>query len=285
MRPQFSNQAMSSFLLWFDHMLQDEGEAYINKSSLFYSIPTSYANRHAYGAPYRSFIPDASITGATQFSGIYLNNTFVQLGTSGFTGVNYDLGQVYFTGALPVGTRVSGNYSLKEFNVSLTSEPEEKILFETKYELRNKVSQTPTGLPSNVKTYPIIYLKKNRGSNEPFAFGGQDSTEMAVTAIILTDTQFAIDGITSLFEDRVRGYVPLFNQSEMPINNFGGLTSGTYNYTGIAETKTNSQKMFIERVNSINIPGMAYSEIQKQNPNVYVGLLEFELCAYRYPRC
>ena len=47
-------------------------------------------------------------------------------------------------------------------------------------------------------------------NNEPFAFGGQDTTKISVRAIVIADSQFEIDAIGSLFRDERHNYVPLF---------------------------------------------------------------------------
>ena len=92
MKPQFDNEVMSSFYLWFDHTLTNVGEAYTNYGSLFYPVNNMYQAYSTYGSPFRQFVADASITGATILSGVYLNSDFKERTESNFTGVNYGLG-------------------------------------------------------------------------------------------------------------------------------------------------------------------------------------------------
>lgn len=284
MKASFGNKTLSSLLLWFDHTLCDKGQAYTNVGSLFYKTANYYTGLQTYTAPYKGFVADSSVSGANILSGVYLNNIYTPLGTSGFTGCNYELGQIYFTGLLPSNIPVSGNYALKEFNVRLTSISEEKLLFETKYSLRNKTPQIPTGIqPENI-TYPVIYLKRENSHSEPFAFGGLDKTHQKVTAIVLAASQFSADAVCSLFEDRVRTYVPLIEQSEMPYNAFGGLNSGVYNYTGQVAAKPNSSQMFIDSAASMSIQGSAHRDLYDLNPGVFVSVIELDTIAIRDPR-
>ena len=75
------------------------------------------------------------------------------------------MGQSYFT-ADQGAKRISGDYAVKDFNIFLTNKTEEKLLFETQFQLNNKVSTDPTGLPPESMTYPAVFLKNMGGKNE-----------------------------------------------------------------------------------------------------------------------
>ena len=104
MRAQFDNRVMSSFLLWFDHTLIKDGEAWTNNSSWFYPVDNLYNGYYTYGAPYKQFVSDFGVTGNNTLAtshpeiptGIYLDGVHLTTGTSGFMGLNYEQGQVYF---------------------------------------------------------------------------------------------------------------------------------------------------------------------------------------------
>ena len=74
MKPQFDNQVISSMLLWFDHTLLKEGEAYENVTGEFYSVSDSYAGYKTYASSYSQIVSDASITGATIPTGLYVGS-------------------------------------------------------------------------------------------------------------------------------------------------------------------------------------------------------------------
>ena len=64
MKSQFDNQVVSSFMLWFDHTLLKEGEAYTNTTGLFYDMEDEIYGYFTYALPYKQIVSDKSITGA-----------------------------------------------------------------------------------------------------------------------------------------------------------------------------------------------------------------------------
>jgi hypothetical protein len=282
MKPQFENVLMSSMVLWFDHTLIKKGEDFSNYNSEFYPITNIYNGYYTYGSPFKNLIRDESITGVNIISGVYLNNNFITTGQSGLVAINADQGQLYFSSELNNPT-ISGNYAVKDYGIYLTNENEEKILFETKFNLNPKTTENPTGLPINAQTYPAIYLKNNGGNNTPLAFGGLDSTNINVRAIVISDSIFSMDAVTSIFKDVVRTYIPIIQPNEMPFNSLNGLKS-RYNYdlltTGRAGT---SNSVYIKNVYvSKNVTNR--TQYQDLNPDAISSFIDFELEVYRYPR-
>ena len=286
MKPQFDNEVMSSFYLWFDHTLTNVGEAYTNYGSLFYPVNNMYQAYSTYGSPFRQFVADASITGATILSGVYLNSDFKERTESNFTGVNYGLGQVYFTSSVDTSTtKISGDYAIKDFNIFLTNQTEEKLLFETQFTINNKIANDPTGLPPDSLTYPAIFLKNMGGTNEPFAFGGEDQTSVNTRAIVIADNQFTLDATCSIFRDTSKDYIGILSAAEMPFNNLGDFTNySNYNYTGITNSKIGTDSsIFVDNVNISKIGGASFAGISNVNPNTYSALIDFELKKIRIP--
>ena len=282
MKPQFENILMSSMVLWFDHTLIKKGEAFSNYNSEFYPITNIYNGYYTYGAPFKNLIRDESITGTNIISGVYLNNNFITTGQSGLVAINADQGQLYFSSELNNPT-ISGNYAVKDYGIYLTNENEEKILFETKFNLNPKTTENPTGLPINAQTYPAIYLKNNGGNNTPLAFGGLDSSNINVRAIVISDSIFSMDAVSSIFKDTARTYIPIIQPSEMPFNSLNGLKS-RYNYdlltTGRAGT---ANSVYIKNVYiSKNVANR--TQYQDLNPDAISAFVDFELEVYRYPR-
>ena len=282
MKPQFENILMSSMTLWFDNTLLKKGEAFSNHNSLFYPITNIYNGYYSYGAPFRNLIRDEAITGSNIISGVYLNNTFITTGQSGLVAINADQGQLYFNTDQSTNT-ISGNYAVKDYGIYLTNENEEKILFETKFNLNPKTTENPTGLPINAQTYPAIYLKNNGGNNEPLAFGGLDSTNINVRAIVISDSMFSMDALTSIFKDVVRTYIPLIQPSEMPFNSLNGLNT-KYNYDILVTGRAgSSSSVYIKNVYvSKNVTNRG--QYQDLNPDAISAFIDFELEAYRNPR-
>lgn len=279
MKAQLDNILMSSMIMWMDNILLSEGEAYQNYNSKFYPITNIYNGFYTYGLPFKQVVSDSSITGASILSGVYVNNVFRTVGQGNLTGINPNLGQVYFTANQNSNT-LSGIYSVKDFNIYLTNQPEEELLFETQYQIRSKISQNPTGLAIESITYPCIFLKNNGGTNEPFALGGQDNTVMEVRAIVLADNMFNLDAVCSILKDTARRYIPLINNS--PFNTFGALNSGYFNYNTLTSgINISVDGFYIEEVNISKI----FASLNPKNNRVFPAFVDFTLSNIRYPRC
>ena len=280
---QYENKVMSSFLLYIDHMICKKGNAYSNASSFFYETSQTFANLHNYSAPYKQMVVDESISGADVMSGVYLDNNFISVGQSGLNSINHVEGMVHFSSQITGSNRLSGDFSLKDFNVYLTNKPEEEVLFETKYHLRPTVNETPTGLRPDQITYPAIFLKSIAGTNTPAAFGGLDKTVIEARCIVLSESSYQLDAALSILKDMVKTTVP-FIQSDLPFNALGAYTGTSYNFDTLKATKTGTdERIFIDEVNvSKNITaGGGYKNL---NPDIYNGFIDFTLNEFRYPR-
>lgn len=279
MKAQLDNLLMSSMIMWIDNILLSNGEAYQNHSSKFYPISNIYNGFYTYGLPFKQIVYDSSITGANILSGVYVNNVFRIVGQGNLTGINPNNGQVYFTTNQNANT-LSGIYSVKEFNVYLTNQPEEELLFETQYDVKPKVSQNPTGLAIESITYPCIFLKNNGGINEPFALGGQDNTTIEVRAVVLADNMFNLDAVCSILKDTARKYIPLINNNSF--NTFGSLNSGYFNYDSLTSSiNLSNDAFYIEEVNISKI----FANLNSKNSRVFPAFVDFTLSNIRYPRC
>ena len=285
MKAQFNNIAMTSMLFWFDNKLLSKGEAFTNHSSNFWPIDTRYYGYYTYGAPFKQMVIDESITNANIISGVYINGVFTQVGQNYLSGINATQGQLYFSQPI-VGapSSISGNYAVKDFNIYLTSETEEDLLFETQFQLKPQTYQNPTGLASNAETYPVIYLKYQGGSNEPFAFGGMDTTYINVRAIVLADNIFKLDAVTSIFRDTARQFIPLIYDNEMPFNMLGGCTGHCFNYQELTANKQpDYQYLYINDVSVSKTDSRLSNSYNKLNPNLFTAFIDFELAQNRQP--
>lgn len=286
MQYQYENRVISSFLVWLDDTICNKGQAWTNYQSLFYSMNSVFNGYSTYSAPFKQLIYNAGVTGATIMTGVYLNGTFVTTGQSGLFNIDYNEGRLYFSTGLAATTVISGNYALKDFNVSLTNQPDEFLLFETKYEIRPRITRTLSGLAGDTLTYPLIWIKDDGGHNEPFAFGGMDQTNTRIRTFILSDSQFKLDAVNSILKDKVRDYIPLLDDADMPLNNYGGLRQ-PFNYSGVSVGKVNQNKaVFIDRVDcsKFNVRSQDFTQLTQINPEIHVGIVDFEVSQPRWPR-
>ena len=286
MKPQWDNQVMSSTVLWMDHVLHQLGSGFQNASGYFSDIPDMVNGLYAYAAPYKPILADASVTGATIMTGIYLDNAFLASGQSGFVAINYPEATVYFTGEITGTNRISGDFSIGEFQVVLTSKSEEELLFETKYLLKSRMDQTLSGLAENQSTFPIVFLKNNGGRNMPFQFGGTDQTVTNVRAIIMADSQFNLDACASLMKDQIRTHVPILTQAEMPYNALGCTGPNGYNYLTVIAGKIPASACFVDDVTflSFDRSSRIFENFKEVNPGCHPGMLDIRLIGYRAPR-
>jgi len=287
MKVQFENKVMSSLLLFVDHEVTQQGDAYTNHQSNFFKIDSLFSDYYVYATPFKQLVSDGGITGSSTpnlLTGVYVDGDGpIGPGTSGLHSINHMQGQAYFTGATdPMsGKTVSGRYAVKDFNVFLTSMPEEQLLFETKLVLNPKTSdiKVSTGVDSSAQTYPAIFIKDNGGRNEEYAMGGIEDTIINARAIILADSLFNLDAACGILKDTVRKKMSIIDQTDLNLNALGGYTGVTYNYTGVAT----GDYCYIDDVTvSKNVANRG--DFQNLNPNVFSAFVDFELHNYRMPR-
>jgi hypothetical protein len=288
MIPQFDNILMTSMLFWLDNKVLTKGQAYTNFQSVFYSVPNMYYGYYTYGAPYKQMVIDCSISGANIISGVYVNGIFTIPGQNNLTGIDSSNGQLYFSSPITnPTTSLSGNYAVKDYSIYLTSKTEENLLFETAYQINPKTYQNPTGLPLNAETYPVIYLKYQGGKNKPLAFGGYDQTVGNVRAIILSDSVFSLDAVTSIMRDTSRQLIPLIYPNEMPFNSLNSVNSPDhcFNYLESTASKANTDDyLYINEVNVTKTDTRILNATNSLNRNVYSAFVDFEVIKNRYPR-
>ncbi len=282
MRRHFVNRAQSSFLLWLNHYLLQEGQAYYNYSGLYYPTNQRFNGLYTYSIPFSQLVSDSSVSGAHVPTGIYVNGNFIVTGQSGFFGYDYERGYALFQN--PITGTVSGVYSIKDFNVALTSEPEERIIFEKQLTVRPKYNQSPTGLKNNEVTYPIIFVKNNYLKNTPFSLGGVVSTRIEPTCYVFADSQEKSDAVAGLLVDSVYSNIAFFQDSDMPYDTYGRFNSGImFNYYNTISGKTPStnNSLYISEVNMANFEDRVSEKIKSQNPNVYFSMIDFKIDAVR----
>jgi hypothetical protein len=287
-------------LLWFDHELLVGGEAFTNHDSNFYKVGDTFNDYYSWGAPFKQFVSDCSLSitgsasngglGAQVPTGIYTNGSFTTTGnyvdgvnTSPLLGFNYSDGHAYLNAEQAESMVISGRYAVKDFSVYLTNKAEQELLFETKIDIRPSTTQTPTGLPANVSTYPAIFIKNNGGRNQPFSLGGEELTSVSLRAVVIADSQFKADAVCSIFKDTARRVIPVFDDHQYPFDALGGFKSGVpFDYDNLSTNAT--KNVYINDV-GISRFSLGYMEnFANSNPDIFRALIDFELVTYRYPR-
>lgn len=261
-----------------DHKVSVKGEAFQNVSGQLYPANKNlYQGYHTYSAPFEQWVGDTSVSGANVATGVYINNTYVGIGTSGLSSINYEQGQVYFSAALPASASVTASYAIKDVNVYLTEESEEKLLFFTKYSTKPKTTQSLTGLATDAITVPAIFLKIDGGRNDPFCLGGMDRKVTDIRGVVIAQSAYELDAIGEILKNMSRLSCPLIDESIQ----FGalGYTGIAYSYTGLA---TGTDEPFVRTADFIKTP--TSSSFPDLNPGLRKGLVDFEIETYLDPR-
>ena len=276
MKVQFENKVMSSLLQFVDNKIVDKGEAYTNHSSYFYPVQNLYNGYYTYAAPFKQFVADSSISSATVMNQVYVDGSAVTVGTDNFVGINHYEGQVYFDADQGTKT-ISGDYAVKDFNIYLTNDPEEKVLFEEKYHIKPKTTEIMSGIAPETQTYPAVYIKNNGGDNIPFALGGLDNNRIDVRAVVLADSSFKLDAVCGILKNTHKTYVPLVE--DLPFNAMNAYTGVNYNYTELAALATGQNPIIWDVFVSKNI-----TRGEGLNPGVFAAFVDFQLQYLWNPR-
>ena len=274
MKVQLENKIMSSFLQFVDNEIVNKGEAFTNHGSNFYPVQNLYNGYYTYAAPFKQLVADASIPDATIMNQVYVDGSPVSVGAGDFVGISHYDGQVYFSSDQGSST-ISGDYAVKDFNIYLTNDPEEKILFEDKYHIDPRTTQTVSGLAPDVQTYPAIYLKNNGGDHIPFAFGGIDNNRIDIRAIVLADSSFKLDAACAILKNTHRSDVDIIE--DLPFNAMNAYTGVNYNYSTLAAGQGGPKiwEVFVSK----NV-----TRGQALNPGVFTAFVDFQLQYIWNPR-
>lgn len=272
MIPTYDHQLVASFCLWFDNYFLSKGQAFKNVATQLYPVTDNkFKSKTTFAAPFKQWVADSSISGASIPSGIYVNNSFVSRGTSGLR-INYDDGLVMFDA--PINGTISGNYSYKDVNVYYTNDSDEQILINSKYQALPRTTQTLTGLATDVKTAPCAIIKYSPGSNTGFEFGGTQLTTSHFKVFVISESSYLLDGILSLFRDSQLSYFTLVDYAQLPFNEFGDFKGGnTYNYQSLI-TNDPAKMIYIPYVEAYKLSEKAGIDL---NRNAFVGMIAFDV--------
>jgi hypothetical protein len=289
MIPQFQHKLSSSFLLWFDNYLLTKGQAYTNTTGRFYyyqdeRIPDTYK---VFGSPYKQWVSDYSITGATIPSGVFINGSFSgrATGSNNSTSsriLDFDNGRALISGAA-TGAVVTGAFATKDFSVYYSNETEEDLLIENKFIAQSKIGTnlSPTYVQPYDQVVPAIYICNSSFENKPFAFGGMDQTTTNLNAVVIAENPYQLDGVLSIFADSKNESIVDVPFDSYPFTEYGDLKSGYYNYQNLKTQYQNNNKYFVERVKTSKMNDKPRKSLVN---DLYVGFIDFDVSIMRYPR-
>jgi hypothetical protein len=288
MKPQFQHQVITSFALWLDHVILQRGEAFQNIDSSFYhqNDPRLDSNFVSFASPHKQWVTDSSISKANIINGITLNDRFIGRNDEDIK-YDFDNGRVLIPSTLANSmSSVEGSYAVKDFNIYITDQTEEELLIESKFDTNSRFDQ---GIFEGIKPYdqvvPAIFISYESGVNEPFAFGGQDSTKSFVRCVVFAENSFQLDGIFSLLSDLNFTSVANVGFNEHPLNEFGDLKLGHYDYQDLSKRYFNLQNSHsIFHIENCTVSKLNDRVAKQTHPGLYIGFADFNLISHRFPR-
>lgn len=285
MKPSFSHNVLNSFCLWHDNFVMTKGEAYKTYTTKFYKQTDTRVggDKVIYASPYKQWVYDKSITGATIPSGLTVDGSFIPTGTSGMK-LDFDNGRVIFNSGVSTSLNISGTYSVKEINSYVSSEPEDTIIIENKYISNSRFTTVETGVAPYLPVTPCTFSIIENSQNDPFSFGGEDVTTNHLKIVAICENLYQLDGLLSIFADSFNEIFSIIPMTKHPIDEFGGVKTGLYptgyNYLDL-KNQYKDTTLFISDVQTSK---MRDDVVRELNPNLYIGFLDFEIKAFRYPR-
>jgi hypothetical protein len=285
MKPTFTHNVINSFFLWFDNFLMTKGDAYKTYTTKLYNYqdPRLGGDKVVYGSPYKQWVYDKNITGATIPSGFTINNQFVSTGTSGMK-IDFDNGRIIFNSGVSTGLNITGTYSAKEINSYITDQPEDNLIIENKFVTNSRFTVSENYIAPYNPVTPCIFASIETSHNTAFAFGGEDETKCIIKVVAFCENLYQLDGVLSVFGDSYNEIFSIIPMTGHPLGEFNEMKTGAYptgyNYKNLSNAY-NSQTLFISHVETSKIRD---SVIKELNPILHIGFLDFEIKTYRYPR-
>lgn len=308
MKPQFDHKLQSSFYLWVDDRITRYWEAAETgiSQTFYYSdlgvdIPS---NQVAYYSADRQLVANGLgvptgvwVSGILDNAGNSMDYTFVGQTTGHSpdpTGlmIDFDEGRVVMGTGITTGDTtalsITGGFDRKAFNVYMTNETEEQLLLNSDFIISDQSDETflqnVTGLGSPNFTLPAAFISYNSSFNKPFAFGGMQDTKSNIRVVTVSEDNYEIDGVLSLFRDSAEVCVPFVAFEDFPFGEYFHIKTPPYTYSGLYDSlmsKHGATYAFIEKVTCSKLYDKTYSQMEN---NLKVGFIDFQLSTPRFPK-
>ena len=181
---------------------------------------------------------------------------------------------------------VDAIYSVKDFNIYITDQTEEELLIETKFDKNSRFDQDIfDGIKPYDQVVPAIFISYEDGRNNPFAFGGEDTTQSNIRCVIFAENSYQLDGVFSILKDTLNTCIANVGYNEHPLNEFGDLKFGVYDYKDLSDryyNLHNSQSSFY--IDDVAVSKLNDRVAKKSHPGLYIGFADFDVRAHRFPR-
>lgn len=279
MKEQFQHKLTTSFFLWFDNFLLTKGEAFSNKTGdfFYYSDDRLDATYKAYGSPYKQWVTDSSITGATVPSGVYIGGNFS--GRDDGVVLDFDNGRALVSGS-STDLTITGSFAVKDFNVYMTNDTEEDLVVENKYTVNSRLPSAPYNYISPYDdVVPAVFIASSDSRNSPFALGGMQDTQVTMKAVVLAEDPYQLDGVLSIFMDSAEECINPIPMTGYPTTELGDLKNNTYNYINKRNEYSDEIKFYI---NGVTTSRLSDRDRKSLAHDLYVGFIDFDVQQHRY---
>lgn len=284
---QYHHKLTNSFMMWFDNYLLTKGEAFSNKSGVkldYYPDDRTDSDYKAYGSPYKQWVTDSSITGATIPDGITVGNTPTGAYDPLISGrenmsIDFDNGRALIK-TTNENYDVTCDFAVKDFNLYFANETEEDLIVENKYTINSRFYPSFDGpIEPYDQVIPAVFFNTSTFQNKGFAFGGMEETTTTITATVMSEDNYMLDGVLSIFTDSRNELIPVIPMSEHPFNEFNDLKSGIYNYKDISSKYSKCNGLYINDVNTSKLTDRARKSLSN---DIFVGFIDFEIQHHRF---
>ena len=278
MKEQFQHKLTTSFFLWFDNFLLKKGEAFSNKTGTFFNYSDTLLDSDytPYGSPYKQWVTDSSISGATIPTGVFIDGSFS--GRNNGVVLYFSNGIALVSGSVTDST-ITGEFAVKDFSVYLTNDTEDDLIVENKYVVNSRL---PSGPDTYIAPYddvvPAVFLSTSVSENKPFAFGGMENTNIHANAVVLAEDTYQLDGVLSIFMDSVNESFTPIPMSGYPITELGDLKGDTYSYTDAISPYSDEEKFIVNKVRVSKLTDRTRKNLANE---LYIGFIDFDLIKNR----
>ncbi len=288
MKPQFQHQVVTSFALFLENVIMYKGAAFQNKDDAnFYYTPDDRLdpNYISFSSPHKQWVTDDHIMrehGANIIDGVTIDGFYVKRGAQSVQ-YDFDNGRILVPRALAsTSSIIQGSYAVKDFNMYITDQTEEELLLESQFNNNSRFDQIEQGIKPYDQVTPAIFMSYERSKNVPFAFGGQDTTITNLRCVVFAEDSYQLDGLFSILNDLKYSNFANVGFDEHPLNEFGNLKNGNYDYQDLSERYFNYSNFAY--INELNVSKLNDRVAKKAHPGLFMGFIDVEIYAHRFPR-
>lgn len=226
---QYKPKLLTSFYMWLDYTLQNNGQFRETTSSPFYlSKDYRVAGKVAYSSMFKEWVYDSGF--ATLPSGVFINGNFIAENQSGLK-LDFQNGRILLDSSSGI-SGVSGDFSYKTVNTYLVTDFEREI-WNQQYRVNGRFMQNQTGVEPYMYTVPACFIQEEKSENVPFQLGGTDESVTKLQIFTISDNNLVFQNINSILQDLGRKHFPIFDDiGVFPLNELGGLKTG-YSYESL----------------------------------------------------